>query len=246
MKIQRDRLHQYQKKIVVLTDKETDVARQMLAKGDKERALLALRRKKYQESLLSKTDAQLAQLEQLTANVEFAQIQKDVVFGLQQGTRVLTEIHGEMGGIDKVEKLMGETADAIAYQKVCRLDDFPTVRMWPLADPLRVFCTATGNQRNAQWPHHGTGRGGGRERAGGAGQGHGAQGAGDGDTGGARHGAAAVAEAARGGSGGAEAGHTCMMMLSCLLSCLSSLYVLGLERILDTTPLLRFLHIEVL
>lgn len=88
----------------------------MLARGDKPRALLALRRKKYQQGLLAKTDAQLAQLEQLTSSVEFAQIQKDVVFGLQQGTRVLQEIHREMGGIEHVEKLMGETADAIAYQ----------------------------------------------------------------------------------------------------------------------------------
>ncbi|KAG8670207.1 Vacuolar protein sorting-associated protein 20 [Fusarium poae] len=117
MKNQRDRLHQYQRKITVLTDKETDIARQMLAKGDKKRALLALRRKKYQESLLTKTDAQLAQLEKLTSDVEFALIQKDVVFGLQQGTKVLKEIHAEMGGIENVEKLMGETADAIAYQQ---------------------------------------------------------------------------------------------------------------------------------
>lgn len=118
LKTQRDKLHQYQRRITVLTDRETEIAKQMLAKGDKKRALLALRRKKYQESLLAQTDGQLEQLEKLTANVEFAQIQKDVVFGLQQGTKVLKEIHAEMGGIEHVEKLMGETADAIAYQNV--------------------------------------------------------------------------------------------------------------------------------
>ncbi|PNY29253.1 SNF7 family protein [Tolypocladium capitatum] len=117
MKNQRDKLHQYQRRITVLTDRETEIARQMLAQGDRKRALLALRRKKYQQSLLAQTDAQLEQLEKLTSNVEFAQIQKDVVFGLQQGTKVLKEIHAEMGGIEHVEKLMGETADAIAYQK---------------------------------------------------------------------------------------------------------------------------------
>ncbi|KAL2021143.1 hypothetical protein VTK56DRAFT_7449 [Thermocarpiscus australiensis] len=117
LKTQRDKLHQYQRRITLLTDKETAVARQMLARGDKPRALLALRRKKYQESLLAKTDAQLEQLEKLTASVEFALIQKDVLFGLQQGTRVLREIHAEMGGIENVEKLMGETAEAIAYQR---------------------------------------------------------------------------------------------------------------------------------
>lgn len=118
LKIQRDKLHQYQRRITVLTDRETDIARQMLAQGDKKRALTALRKKKYQESLLAKTDAQLEQLEKLTASVEFAKIQKDVVFGLQQGTNVLKEIHAEMGGLEHVEKLMGETADAIAYQNV--------------------------------------------------------------------------------------------------------------------------------
>lgn len=117
MKIQRDKLQQYQRRITVLTDMETDIAKQMLAKGDKRRALLALRRKKYQELLLARTDAQLEQLEKLTSNVEFALIQKDVVFGLQQGTKVLKEIHAEMGGIEHIEKLMGETAAAIAYQK---------------------------------------------------------------------------------------------------------------------------------
>jgi len=119
--VQRDKLHQYQKKISVVSKRETEIAKEMLAQGDKKRALLALRRKKYQESLLSKTDAQLEQLEKLTSNVEFALIQKDVVFGLQQGTKVLQDIHKEMGGIENVEKLMGDTADAIAYQKVKNL-----------------------------------------------------------------------------------------------------------------------------
>ncbi|TAQ88046.1 hypothetical protein B7494_g3611 [Chlorociboria aeruginascens] len=118
MKNQRDKLHQYQRRITVLTDREKEIAKEMLAKGDKPRALLALRRKKYQESLLAKTDAQLEQLEKLTSSVEFALVQKDVIFGLQQGTSVLKEIHKEMGGLDHVEKLMGETADAIAYQQV--------------------------------------------------------------------------------------------------------------------------------
>ena len=119
MKNQRDKLHQYQKRITVLTTRETEIARALLQQGDKKRALLALRRKKYQETLLAQTNAQLEQLEKLTGSVEFALVQKDVLFGLQQGTKVLGEIHREMGGIGNVEKLMGETADAIAYQQVC-------------------------------------------------------------------------------------------------------------------------------
>lgn len=117
MKTQRDKLHQYQKRITVVTNRETAIARECLAAGDKPKALLALRRKKYQETLLAKTDAQLETLEQLTSNVEFALVQKDVVFGLQQGTKVLKQIHAEMGGVEQVEKLIGENEEARAYQK---------------------------------------------------------------------------------------------------------------------------------
>ncbi|KZM25482.1 Vacuolar protein sorting-associated protein 20 [Ascochyta rabiei] len=117
MKNQRDKLRQYQKRITVLTDREKAIAKECLAKGDTNRAKLALRRKKYQEGLIQKTDAQLAQLEQLTSDVEFALVQKDVLYGLQQGTAVLKEIHREMGGIENVEKLLGENAEARAYQE---------------------------------------------------------------------------------------------------------------------------------
>lgn len=117
MKNQRDKLHQYQQRITLVTDRETAVARECLARGDKSKALLALRRKKFQETLLAKTDAQLETLEQLTSNVEFTLVQKDVVYGLRQGTSVLKQIHAEMGGIEQVEKLMGESEDAKAYQK---------------------------------------------------------------------------------------------------------------------------------
>ncbi|ORY19036.1 Snf7-domain-containing protein [Clohesyomyces aquaticus] len=117
MKNQRDKLHQYQKRIVVVTTRETDIAKECLRRGDEKSAKLALRRKKYQESLLAKTDAQLAQLEILTSDVEFALVQKDVLFGLQQGTAVLKEIHREMGGIEHVEKLLGESEEARAYQQ---------------------------------------------------------------------------------------------------------------------------------
>ena len=117
MKNQRDKLHQYQKRITKLTDRETAIAKECLARGQKSKALLALRRKKYQESLLAKTDLQLEQLQQLTSDVEFATVQKDVLFGLQQGTLVLNQIHAEMGGIDRVERLLEESAEARAYER---------------------------------------------------------------------------------------------------------------------------------
>lgn len=117
MKVQRDKLQQYQRKITIITDRETEIAKECLRNGQKPKALLALRRKKFQESLLAKTDQQLEQLQRLMSDVEFAAVQKDVMYGLQQGTAVLKQIHAEMGGIEKVEKLMEDNAEARAYQR---------------------------------------------------------------------------------------------------------------------------------
>jgi len=44
-------------------------------------------------------------------------MQKDVLYGLQQGNEALKEIHKEMS-LEAVEKLLDETAEGIAYQKV--------------------------------------------------------------------------------------------------------------------------------
>ncbi|RIB11162.1 Snf7-domain-containing protein [Gigaspora rosea] len=115
LKIQRDKLIQYQKKLQVISDKETEIAKQALRNGNKRGALLALKKKKYQEQLLKKTDSQLLNLEELTQSIEFALVEKDVLSGLELGNNILKEIHKEMT-IEKVEKLMEDTADAIAYQ----------------------------------------------------------------------------------------------------------------------------------
>lgn len=40
-----------------------------------------------------------------------------MLFGLKQGNSVLKELNKEMS-IESVEKLMGETSEAVAYQKV--------------------------------------------------------------------------------------------------------------------------------
>ncbi|KAK9451259.1 Snf7-domain-containing protein [Limtongia smithiae] len=115
MKLQRDRLQQYQKRIQSVLDREYEIARECLDRGDKERALLALRKRKYQSQLLAKTDGQLETLEKLTQSIEFALVEKDVLFGLEQGSRVLREINREMS-IEKVEKLLDDSAAGISYQ----------------------------------------------------------------------------------------------------------------------------------
>ncbi|KAF9244590.1 Snf7-domain-containing protein [Melanogaster broomeanus] len=116
LKLQRDKLKQYQKKIQGILDREHQIAKAHLAAGDKDRAVIALRRRKYQQSLLIKTDGQLENLEQLVSTIEFSLIEVSILHGLKQGNEVLKEIHREMS-IESVEKLMEETQEAREYQR---------------------------------------------------------------------------------------------------------------------------------
>ncbi|KAJ8474750.1 hypothetical protein ONZ45_g15838 [Pleurotus djamor] len=116
LKLQRDKLRQYQKKLQVVLDREHEIAKLHLANGQKDRAVVALRQRKYQQGLLLKTDGQLENLEQLVSTIEFSLIEVSVLHGLKQGNDVLKEIHKEMN-VESVEKLLEETAEAREYQR---------------------------------------------------------------------------------------------------------------------------------
>ncbi len=55
-------MRQYQKRITASLESDRQLAKQLLKDGKTERAKLLLRKKKYMESLLDKTDNQLDQL----------------------------------------------------------------------------------------------------------------------------------------------------------------------------------------
>ncbi|CAN6634224.1 vacuolar protein sorting-associated protein 20 [Trichomonascus vanleenenianus] len=116
LKLQRDRVRKYQKQVVTVLDREKQLAQECLLKNDKPRALLALRHKKYQEHLLKQTDEHLENLEKLTREIEFAQVQTDVLKGLQEGNEALKKLNSEMS-LDKVEKIVGESIEAREYQE---------------------------------------------------------------------------------------------------------------------------------
>lgn len=80
------------------------------------RAKLILRKKKYQENLLATTDKELEALEKLTADLEFSQVQQQVLDGLQVGNEALKKIH-EVLTIDEVERIMDETREGIEKQQ---------------------------------------------------------------------------------------------------------------------------------
>lgn len=78
LKQQRDKLKQYQKRIEINLEKDRQLAKKLLNDGKRDKAKLLLKKKRYQEQLLQNTDAQLEKLEQLTHDLEFAQIEVQV------------------------------------------------------------------------------------------------------------------------------------------------------------------------
>jgi charged multivesicular body protein 6 len=69
LKLQRDKLHIYSKRIQTVLKREKELAKEALAQDQKQKALLILRRRKYQEQVLLKADAQLETLEQLVRSI---------------------------------------------------------------------------------------------------------------------------------------------------------------------------------
>lgn len=115
LKIQRDRLKQYQKKLLIIIERENEIAKLQLRRGNRDRALLALRKKKYQQNLLNNTFSQLLTVEELTMSIEFTQVQQDVIEGLKGGNEILNTIQKELK-LEDVEQLMADTSEAIRYQ----------------------------------------------------------------------------------------------------------------------------------
>lgn len=120
LKQQRDKLKQYQKKINVQIEKDRNVAKQLLHDGKKEKAKLMLRKKKFQESLLEKTDGQLDNIDRMVHDLEFAQVESQVIQGLKVGNESLKKLH-QLLSLEDVEKIMEETKEGIEYQQ--EIDD---------------------------------------------------------------------------------------------------------------------------
>jgi len=119
LKRQRDGLRKYKEKIALVVSREVEVCKTLMKNGQKKRALLALRKKKYQEQLMEKTDSQLFNIEEMVNSIEFAAVSVKVFDALKQGNNVLQAINAEVS-IEAVEKLMDESAEAIEYQNVGR------------------------------------------------------------------------------------------------------------------------------
>ncbi|CAL1528822.1 unnamed protein product [Lymnaea stagnalis] len=116
LKQQRDKLKQYQKRITVQLERDKEVARALLKDGKKDKAKLMLRKKKFQESLMAKTDIQLDNIEKLVHDLEYAQVEHEVIKGLQIGNASLKKMH-EILSLEDIEQIMEETSEGIEKQR---------------------------------------------------------------------------------------------------------------------------------
>jgi len=78
---------------------------------------LLLRKKKYQEQQLSKADGMLENIEKMTQDIEFIQVEMKVLDGLKVGNTALKQLNAVLS-IDEIEKIMDETKEGIDKQRV--------------------------------------------------------------------------------------------------------------------------------
>ncbi|PIC54674.1 hypothetical protein B9Z55_000383 [Caenorhabditis nigoni] len=116
LKTQRDKMKQMVKRKENCLEKERQLAKQLLKDGKKDRALLILKKKRYQENIIDQTLKHLSRIEQMVTDLEFAEVQQRVTEGLRQGNEALKKMN-QLFDIDEIDKIMEETKEAAEYQE---------------------------------------------------------------------------------------------------------------------------------
>jgi len=111
LKTQRDQLVGQRKRVDKMVAKDTETVKVLMEKGDKTRAMMALKKRKLHEQMVLDCENHVTNLDSLIMNIEVAQQQKEIVEALAEGVKTLKRVKEEIGGADYVEKLMDETAD---------------------------------------------------------------------------------------------------------------------------------------
>lgn len=115
LKTQRRKLADYQRQLETVIEAEKQVAKDLIREKRKDRALIALKKKKSQEELLKQVDAWVLNVEQQLVNIETTSKQKAVFDSLKAGTNAIKAMQSEIN-LEDVQKLMDDTEEARAYQ----------------------------------------------------------------------------------------------------------------------------------
>ena len=75
-----------------------------------------MKMRKYKAKQIAEADSQLLNIEEMVQTIQWETETMKVVNALEQGNKALDAIHSVMS-VEKVEQLMDETQDAIAYQE---------------------------------------------------------------------------------------------------------------------------------
>ncbi|GMT01094.1 hypothetical protein PENTCL1PPCAC_23268 [Pristionchus entomophagus] len=116
LKTQRDKMKQFIKRKEKCMERERQLAKQLIADGRKDRALLLLKKKRVQENAIENTLKQLDAVERMVTDLEFADIQQQVVEKLREGNEALKKMNS-LFDIDEIEKIMEETREGAEYQE---------------------------------------------------------------------------------------------------------------------------------
>lgn len=116
LKSQRDELKRNARRVEANLERERQLAKQLIAKGQTDRAKLMLKKKRCQEQLLRRTEEILDNIETMTYSLEFSQLEMKVLDGLKEGNAALKQMH-ELVTVSDVERIMMETEEGIEKQK---------------------------------------------------------------------------------------------------------------------------------
>merc|ERR1719193_2719807 len=112
LKAQRDQLVGHRRRVERMAARDAEVAASCVQNGQKERAMLALRKKRQHQQLVLDCEAHVMKVEELIHSVEMARVQRDTVEALATGVATLKRIQREIGGVDYVQQLVDEHADS--------------------------------------------------------------------------------------------------------------------------------------
>lgn len=111
LKAQRKKLEDQMKLLERRADQSAAAARELLAEGRRDRALVALRRKRLADNQYGNISAWLMRVEELLSGMETARQQQAVVSALKDGAAALRAAQRALS-VEDVERLNEQTAEA--------------------------------------------------------------------------------------------------------------------------------------